>query len=122
MRRALSLLIAAFAWSAPAFAADLIDFWNTPQRGANSFNDAPPDDAYFRALRGYGATWVRLSFSGWNSAETGREFLFGSLDDYRGLVACRPRDLSGGPRQCAGCWRQGGGHAAVVAGRAHETA
>jgi hypothetical protein len=56
-----------------------------PQHGANSFNGAPPDAAYFRALRGHGATWVRLSFSKWKSRE--RDFLFGNLDDYRGLVA-----------------------------------
>jgi cellulase (glycosyl hydrolase family 5) len=87
MCRIVLRLLAAVALSGPATAADQIDFWNTPQRGANSFNEAPPDDAYFRALRGYGATWVRLSFSGWKSAESGREFLFGSLDDYRGLVA-----------------------------------
>ena len=91
MSRAFSWLIAAFALSGPAFAADAIDFWNTPQRGANSFKDAPPDAAYFRALRGYGATWVRLSFSGWKSAEPAREFLFGSLDDYQRLV---PADLA----------------------------
>jgi hypothetical protein len=70
---------------APAPAADAIEFWNTPQHGANSFNGAPPDEAYFRALRGYGATWVRLTFSKWPSRE--RDFLFGSLDDYQGLVA-----------------------------------
>jgi len=87
MRRTLSWLIAAFALSGPAFAADQITFWDTPQRGANCFNSGPPDAAYFSALRGYGATWVRLSFSGWKSAVEGREFLFGSLDDYQGLVS-----------------------------------
>lgn len=91
MRRAFPILLAVFAMSGPACAADAIDFWNTPQRGANCFKEAPPDAEYFRALRGYGATWVRLSFSGWKSAETGREFLFGSLDDYQGLV---PGDLA----------------------------
>jgi hypothetical protein len=69
----------------PAFAADRMDFWDTPQRGANSFNEAPPDAEYFQALRGYGATWVRLAFSKWKSNE--RDFLFGSLDEYQGLVA-----------------------------------
>jgi len=87
MRRAISWLIAAFVLSGPGNAADQLTFWDTPQRGANCFNSGPPDAAYFRALRGYGATWVRLSFSGWKSAEEGREFLFGSLDDYHGLVA-----------------------------------
>lgn len=86
MRRIFPVVLAALVLSGPALAADAMDFWNTPQRGANSFKDAPPDAAYFRALHGYGATWVRLSFSGWRSAETGREFLFGSLDDYQGLV------------------------------------
>jgi len=72
-------------WSAASPAADTIDFWNTPRHGANSFNGAPPDAAYFRALRGHGATWVRLGFSKWKSRE--RDFLFGNLDDYHGLVA-----------------------------------
>lgn len=89
MRRVISVLLAAFALSGPAFAADSIDFWNTPQHGANSFNGAPPDKAYFHALRSYGATWVRLTFSKWQSRE--RDFLFGSLDDYVGLV---PEDLA----------------------------
>lgn len=74
---------------APAFPADLIDFWNTPQRGSNCFNESPPGAEYFRALRGYGATWVRLTFSKWKSRE--RDFLFGNLDDYRGLM---PDDLA----------------------------
>lgn len=89
MSRTFSMLIAVFALSGPTSAADPIDFWNTPQHGANSFNGAPPDAAYFRALRGYGATWVRLTFSKWKSRQ--RDFLFGSLDDYRSLV---PEDLA----------------------------
>jgi hypothetical protein len=70
---------------ATARGADLISFWDVPRRGANSFNEAPPDAAYFRALRAYGANWVRLTFSKWPSARDG-EFLAGSLDDYRALV------------------------------------
>ncbi|HEX6397795.1 MAG TPA: cellulase family glycosylhydrolase [Steroidobacteraceae bacterium] len=73
-----------------AQAADALSFWDRPQRGANSFNELPPDAAYFRALRAYDATWVRLSFSKWKSAREG-DFLFGSLDDYRALV---PEDLA----------------------------
>lgn len=69
-------------------AADLIDFWNTPQRGGNSFNRLPPAAAYFRALRDYGATWVRLSYDKWPAAQ--RDFLLGSADAYAGLQA---RDL-----------------------------
>ena len=84
------LLILGFA---PVRAADTIDFWNTPQHGANSFNGAPPDEQYFRALRAYGATWVRLTFSKWKSRE--RDFLFGNLDDYQGLVAADLATLRG---------------------------
>jgi hypothetical protein len=76
---------------APVRAADLIGFWDTPQHGANCFNETPPDEAYFRALRGYGATWVRVAFSKWKSTTGQRDFLFGSLDDYRALV---PQDLA----------------------------
>ena len=59
-------------------------FWDTPQRGANSFNRLPPDQAYFDALRGYGATWVRLSHDKWPAAQ--RDFLLGDADKYSGLV------------------------------------
>jgi hypothetical protein len=76
--------------AAPVPGADAISFWDQVRRGANSFNETPPDAAYFRALRGYGAHWVRLSFSKWPSARGG-DFLFGSLDDYRALV---PEDLA----------------------------
>lgn len=94
MRR-LALLIAAacsFALQAgPAASADLIAFWDSPRHGANCFNEKPPDEAYFRALRGYGATWVRVAFSKWKSSTGKRDFLFGNLDDYRELV---PEDLA----------------------------
>jgi hypothetical protein len=68
-------------------AADLMDFWDVPRHGANCFNEAPPDEAYFRALRGHGATWVRVAFSKWKSTTGNRDFLFGNLDDYRALVS-----------------------------------
>ncbi len=71
---------------ARAQAADTLAFWDAPQRGANCFNEAPPDAAYFQALRAYGATWVRLTWSKWPSASKGRDFLSGNLDDYRSLV------------------------------------
>lgn len=68
-----------------AQAADLIDFWDTPRHGGNSFNRLPPDQAYFQALKGYGATWVRLSYDKWQPA--GRDFLLGNADGYKGLAA-----------------------------------
>lgn len=68
----------------PALAADLMGFWSTPRHGGNSFNRLPPDQAYFDALRGYGATWVRLSYDKWQPAQ--RDFLLGSADHYRGLA------------------------------------
>ncbi|MFG6431213.1 glycoside hydrolase family 5 protein [Roseateles sp. LYH14W] len=68
----------------PAQAAD-IAFWDTPRHGGNSFNGKPPDEAYFRALRATGATWVRLTFSKWKGQ--GRDFLIGDADDYRGIPA-----------------------------------
>ncbi|HFF6216767.1 MULTISPECIES: cellulase family glycosylhydrolase [Stenotrophomonas] len=78
------LLCLALATAAPVFAAD-ITFWDTPQRGGNSFNENPPDRAYFQALRDTGATWVRLSPDKWKSAG-GRDFLMGDADRYQGLV------------------------------------
>lgn len=68
-----------------ATAADLITFWDTPRHGGNSFNRLPPDQAYFDALRGYGATWVRLSYDKWQPAQ--RDFLLGNADRYQGLPA-----------------------------------
>lgn len=84
----LPLLRAAFVLALaaqPAAAADLIGFWDHPEKGANGFNAVPQDGAYFRALAGTGATWVRLSFSKWKGA--GRDFLIGDADRYDGLVA-----------------------------------
>ncbi|MFJ9989366.1 glycoside hydrolase family 5 protein [Pseudomonas putida] len=65
-------------------AADLIDFWDTPRHGGNSFNRLPPEQAYFDALKAYGATWVRLSYDKWKPA--GRDFLLGDADNYTELV------------------------------------
>lgn len=69
----------------PALAADLIGFWDAPQKGANGFNAKPQDEAYFRALAETGATWIRLTFSKWQGQ--GRDFLIGDADHYDGLVA-----------------------------------
>lgn len=71
--------------SLPATAADLMAFWYAPRHGGNSFNRLPPDQAYFDALRGYGATWVRLSYDKWQPRE--RDFLLGNADAYEGLPA-----------------------------------
>ncbi len=84
MRLRRSLLCLTLATAVPASAAD-ITFWDMPQRGGNSFNEAPPDRAYFQALRDTGATWVRLSPDKWKSAG-GRDFLMGDAGDYQGLV------------------------------------
>ena len=37
--------------SGAAGAADMIAFWDKPERGGNSFNRLPPDQAYFDALQ-----------------------------------------------------------------------
>ena len=100
MRR-LALITACFlSLPSAALAADLMSFWDSPRHGSNCFNESPPDEAYFRALRGVGATWVRVAFSKWKSTTGGRDFLFGSLDDYRGSddspipLTAKPSDLS----------------------------
>lgn len=77
--------------SAPVFAADLIDFWDTPRHGGNSFNRLPPDQSYFDALSGYGASWVRLSYDKWQPAQ--RDFLLGNADHYQGLPAADLKQL-----------------------------
>ena len=64
-------------------AADLMSFWDTQQKGGNSFNELTPDNAYFEALAETGATWVRLTFSKWKGE--GRDFLLGNADKYQGL-------------------------------------
>ncbi|MCR4268579.1 glycoside hydrolase family 5 protein [Nitratireductor sp. ZSWI3] len=70
-------------------AADLMSFWDVPRKGGNSFNAAPPDGAYFKALAATGATWVRLTFSKWKGE--GRDFLIGDADRYENLL---PEDLA----------------------------
>ena len=66
------------------YAADLIGFWDTPRHGGNSFNRLPPTKGYFAALRGHGASWVRLSYDKWQPSQ--RDFLLGNADDYQGLA------------------------------------
>ena len=90
MKPPLLLVLLFLGASSAASAADTMSFWNQPRRGANCFNETPPDAAYFRALRAYGARWVRLSFSKWTSARDG-DFLVGNFDRYRALV---PEDLA----------------------------
>ena len=91
MRRILALIAAVTALQSPVLGADHLAFWDTPRHGSNCFNETPPDAEYFRALRAYGATWVRVAFSKWKSSTGKRDFLFGDLDDYRALV---PEDLA----------------------------
>ncbi len=70
-------------------AAEKMDFWLNPQHGGNSFNRIPPNQAYFKALHDYGASWVRLSWDKWPKQD--RDFLIGNADDYQGLM---PEDLA----------------------------
>ncbi|ESQ90488.1 glycoside hydrolase family 5 protein [Asticcacaulis benevestitus] len=70
------------AATVPAHAGD-IAFWDKPQYGGNSFNETPPDEAYFEALKATGATWVRLTPTKWKGAS--RDFLIGSADDYQAI-------------------------------------
>lgn len=72
-----------------ALAGVPIRFWDSPQYGGNSFNRLPPTLGYFKALKGYGATWVRLSYDKWQPQQ--RDFLLGSADRYTGLM---PADLA----------------------------
>ena len=78
-----ALLLALFTGAASA--ADPLLFWQSPQYGGNSFNRLPPDTAYFQALHNYGASWVRLVWDKWPTAQ--RDFLLGSADRYQGLAA-----------------------------------
>lgn len=89
--RSLIFALALTAAIPQARAADLIGFWDQPQHGGNSFNRLPPDQAYFDALRGYGATWVRLSYDKWKPEK--RDFLIGTADKYEGLVASDVKTL-----------------------------
>ncbi|WP_077963423.1 glycoside hydrolase family 5 protein [Ensifer adhaerens] len=89
--RLIASALLAFSLTGPAAAADLITFWDKPQHGGNSFNRLPPDDAYFKALAGYGATWVRLSYDKWTPA--GRDYLIGNADKYEGIPAADLKTL-----------------------------
>ena len=85
MRYGLALL-ALLLFALPARAGDPMAYWDAqPRRGANSFNGAPPSQAYFDALGATGAEWVRLTWGKWDSAGDGT-FLIGDPSDYRGLV------------------------------------
>jgi len=81
VRVLLTLLVSLILIASNAVAADRMGFWDKPQHGGNSFNRLPPTEEYFAALRGYGATWVRLSYDKWKPAQ--RDFLIGNADDYR---------------------------------------
>ncbi len=85
MARSLLSLLFALSLLSPleAHSADLIGFWDKPRHGGNSFNETPPDRAYFDALAATGASFVRLTFSKWKGE--GRDFLLGSADHYDGL-------------------------------------
>ena len=83
--RLLPAFAASFLLATSASSADLIQFWDKPQHGGNSFNRLPPDQAYFDALKGYGATWVRLSYDKWKPQK--RDFLIGDADKYEGIPA-----------------------------------
>lgn len=85
LKISVSSLALALALSASAQAADLAAFWTETQRGGNSFNRLPPDQAHYQALRDYGATWVRLSYDKWKPEE--RDFLMGNADHYEKLSA-----------------------------------
>lgn len=86
MRKAIFLAIALLWPTSPGlWAADLMAFWATPQRGANSFNRLPPGQGYFDALSATGATWVRLAYDKWPAGEV--DFLIGNADGYKGLAS-----------------------------------
>jgi hypothetical protein len=85
MKRILAATAFALCLGLPAQASTPITFWDTPQYGGNSFNEGIPDEAYFRALKATGATWVRLTFSKWKGE--GRDFLIGNADDYKDIPA-----------------------------------
>ncbi|MCY1314788.1 Cellulase (glycosyl hydrolase family 5) [compost metagenome] len=83
--RLIAATLFAFSLAGSANAADLMTFWDKPQHGGNSFNRLPPDETYFKALAGYGATWVRLSYDKWKPAK--RDYLIGDADKYDGIPA-----------------------------------
>jgi hypothetical protein len=87
--RLLNCLLVLTCLASPAHATDLIGFWDKPQHGGNSFNRLPPDETYFKALQGYGASWVRLSYDKWKPEK--RDFLLGDADRYDGLM---PKDVA----------------------------
>lgn len=78
--RALFLLLCLLGLTA---ASPTIAWWDVPRRGGNSFNRLPPDQAWFDALAGHQADWVRLTFTKWKGE--GRDFLIGDTDRYTGL-------------------------------------
>lgn len=87
------LLLWALCWPMTATSQSKISFWDAPQYGANSFNETPPNCAYFVALRNTGATWVRLTFTKWKGEQA--DFLIGDVNAYKGLVQADLKVLKG---------------------------
>lgn len=93
MRRALLAALALVLTAvAPARAQEVApaatDFWSVPRHGANSFNKVETP-AHIRAAGDFGVGFLRMTFGKWQG--TGRDFLAGDLDDYRGL---QPADVA----------------------------
>jgi endoglucanase len=63
-------------------------FWDTPQTGANFFNEVETRER-FRAAKAAGIDLVRLAPDKWKGAS--RDYLLGNADDYRGIP---PEDLA----------------------------
>lgn len=79
------LLLAA----APALAdSSKIDFWATPRKGANMFNQVQTE-AQFAAAAEHGIQWIRLAPDKWKPH--GKDFLIGDADHY---TALDPVDLA----------------------------
>ena len=75
--------LAALALPSPA-AADPIDFWGSPRRGANCQRRAV-DAAYWRAAKAAGLDFVRLLPDAWPAR--GRDFLIGDASSFAAVDA-----------------------------------
>lgn len=80
------LLLLAFLLAALP-ASDPASFWDTPRVGANWFNTVPRRQ-WLQDARAAGLEVVRMTPSKWKG--TGRDFLVGDCDDFRGIP---PEDL-----------------------------
>ena len=64
--------------------SDKINFWDIQRKGANSFNEKPINEEYFKKAKELGLEYIRLAYDKFPSKH--KDFLLGSADNYKGII------------------------------------